>query len=301
MISAITKPMLAEPIKKGAASLKYPLIVSPKLNGIRFVKSGGRGLSKSFKLIRNDYIRTTLERLCPDGMDGELMAGNTFQACDSAVMTIEGEPDFKLWAFDLVVDDLLKPYVKRLDDLNEAVYRIDDSRVISVPVRFIANADDLMTYEEECLALGFEGVMVRDPNGPYKCGRSTVKEGWLLKLKRFVDSEAIINGFAEQMHNENKAEKNEIGRTHRSSAKAGKVPAGTLGAFLASDEKVFPGIKIRIGSGEGLTAELRKEIWDNRESYLGKMITYCYQEDGIKDGPRHPTFKGFRSPDDMSE
>jgi DNA ligase-1 len=293
--------MLAGKVGEGLTGIKYPCIASAKIDGIRFLKVSGRGLTRSFKPIKNNYIRTLLERICPDGIDGELTAGSTFQACTSAIMSSDGEPDFKLWTFDLVLDDLLKPYRKRLDDLRTAVERIGDSRVVFIPVKYARDADELSEFENECLATGFEGVMIRDPDGPYKCGRSTEKEGWLLKLKRFCDSEAIITGFEEQMHNANEAEVNELGHTHRSSAKAGKVPAGTLGKFLAVDGKKFPGIELKIGTGEGLTAALRQEIWNNRESYLGKMVLYRYQSIGVKDAPRIPIWKGFRDPDDMSE
>jgi hypothetical protein len=32
----------------------------------------------------------------------------------------------------------------------------------------------------------------RSPHSPYKCGRSTEREAWLLKIKRFEDAEAVV-------------------------------------------------------------------------------------------------------------
>ena len=199
----------------------------------------------------------------------------------------------------MVTGDLAKPYCERLKDLIAAVKTINNAHVKFVPVKIVNNAEELAAFEVECLAQGFEGVMVRDPNGPYKCGRSTAREGWLLKLKRFVDSEAVIIGFEEQMHNENEAKINELGHTQRSSAKAGKVPAGTLGKFIARDEARFPGIDLKIGTGEGLTAALRQKIWNDRTAYMGKIVNYRFQEIGVKDAPRIPIWHGFRDPDDM--
>ena len=50
---------------------------------------------------------------------------------------------------------------------------------------------------------GYEGLMLRAPDGPYKFGRSTVKENTLLKVKNFLDDEAEVIGFKEQTTNTN--------------------------------------------------------------------------------------------------
>jgi len=296
MTESIIRPMLAGQIKD-EEKLKYPLIASPKLDGIRCLKIEGRVLARSLKPIKNNYIRTVLEELLPDGVDGELMAGDTFQACTSAVMSEDGEPEFKLWCFDMVGGDLKQPYIDRLRALKKAIVKINDPRVEFVPIKSINSKEELDECEKKCLAEGFEGVMVRDPCGPYKCGRSTEREGWLLKLKRFVDSEAEIIGFEELMHNNNEKKTNELGLTQRSTAKAGKVPGGTLGKFLVRDLK--SGVEGRIGTGVGLTQKLRQAIWDNRDAYLGAVVKYRYQEIGVKDKARIPVFIGFRDKTDL--
>src|SRR5437899_138139 len=82
---------------------------------------------------------------------------------------------------------------------------------------------------------GFEGVMLRKPDGPYKFGRSTVREGYLMKVKRFTQEEAVVVGYEEQETNLNEATKDALGHTKRSSHKAGKRPAGVLGALRVSN------------------------------------------------------------------
>jgi DNA ligase-1 len=279
--------------------VEYPVLCSPKLDGIRCVKINGRVLARSLKPIKNNYIRTTLERLLPDGIDGELMSGDTFQACTSAIMSEDGEPAFKLWCFDYVFGEngLERKYNLRVIALKEEIEKIHDDRVAFVPVKQINNEKELLAYEAEMLSQGFEGVMLRNPIGPYKCGRSTEKEGWLLKLKRFVDSEAEIIGFEELMHNNNEKKINELGLSHRSSAKAGKTPGGTLGKFLVRDLNTK--VEGRIGTGEGLTQKLRQQIWDNRSTYMGKIVKYRFQAIGVKDKARIPVFIGFRDEIDL--
>jgi hypothetical protein len=48
------------------------------------------------------------------------------------------------------------------------------------------------------------------------------------------------------------------------------------------------------------TDEEKKEIWENRNTYIGKWIEYKYLEIGMKDGglPRHPTSIRWRKDKD---
>jgi DNA ligase-1 len=294
-MSNITKPMLAGKIED-LNKLKYPIICSPKYDGIRCLKINGQALTRSFKPIPNKFIFNFLCENLPEGFDGEIIVGKTFQECSSAIMSFEGEPNFIYWAFDYVRDDIKKPYEKRLDDLMEMyiLYHINP-RISIVPTKQINNLEELLEYEALQLSVGYEGIIIRDPNGPYKCGRSSEKEGWLLKLKRFVDSEAVIIGLEEMMHNENEIEINELGKNKRSLKKAGLKPANTLGNFIVKD--VNTNIEFKIGTG--LTQDLKKEIWDNKEKYLNKIIKYKYQPTGIKVAPRMPVFLGFRDLIDM--
>ena len=51
--------------------------------------------------------------------------------------------------------------------------------------------------------------------------------------------------------------------------------------------------------GTGFTHAQRKEICENKVDYLGKYAKVSYQESGMKDLPRFPSFKGFRDTDDF--
>lgn len=303
----IDRPMLAAAVVD-AREVKFPVIASPKLDGIRCLIHADSGpVTRAFKLIPNDYIRSQLDDL-PDWLDGELMLADQdapFQAVTSAVMSGTGEPDFVYWVFDYAPDAALG-YSRRLEALQLLVKRlmIKFPWLRRVPTTMCADLEALQRFEEKCLAQGFEGVCLRSPDGPYKFGRSTLKEGYLLKLKRFEHGEAVIVGFEEQQANENKATTDELGRAKRSTHKTGKRGKGTLGAFIVVPvEKIGltePGMvaesehAFRIGGGDGLTASLRQEIWDKQDSYLGQLIRYRWQAHGTKNAPRIPQFEGFR-------
>jgi DNA ligase-1 len=157
----------------------------------------------------------------------------------------------------------------------------------------INTVEELLKYETEVLVQGFEGVMLRSANGPYKFGRSTLKEGSLIKMKKFDDDEAIVFGFNELDKNTNEKTKDEFGYTKRSSHKEGKIGQDTLGSLDVN----WNGIHFSIGSG--FTAEQRKEFWNDRNNLIGKRVKFKYFATGMKDAPRFPIFIGFRHIDDM--
>lgn len=275
--------------------ISFPVIASPKLDGIRCLKVDGKALSRKFKPIPNHSVRTWIENNCPDGFDGEIMCpGLTFNEIQSAIMSEDGEPSFQYLVFDYVKDDLKKPYEDRLKDLTEAMTLKDSSRLQMNDYVIITDLNALKNYEEQCVQEGFEGIMIRSLSSPYKLGRSTLKEQYLLKIKRFEDAEAVVVGFEEKMKNNNKLEKNELGYAKRSSSMEGLEPADTLGTLLVRDPKTNQ----EFGIGSGFDDKTRKEIWNNKDKYLNKLVTYKFQPSGGKDLPRFPVFKGFRSEED---
>jgi DNA ligase-1 len=280
------QPMLASAIELD--KLKYPVYCSPKYDGIRCVIREGVGLSRKLKPIPNEYISKKLKE-CPDDLDGELIVrGKSFNEIQSAVMSEDGEPTkFEYHVFDIISD---KPYLERIEMLKSI--KLPDFCKKVLPHKF-ENEEDMLEYERECVEdWEFEGIMIRSPTGPYKYGRSTVKQGYLLKLKRFEDAEATIVGFDEMMHNENEKKKDELGHSKRSSKKAGMVPAGVLGSFVVRDgEREF-----RVSTG--MTHEDRATYWTNRHAMLGQLVKYRFQESGAKNLPRFPVFLGIRHPDD---
>jgi len=302
MTESIIKPMLASKLEADDfKSMAFPILMSPKLDGIRCLKVNGKALSRKFKSIPNHFIRNWVEENLPDGMDGELfIRGANFNQIQSGVMSQDGEPDFYLAAFDLVKDGLNLPYKQRYKDLEAMISSVSSEvrkHLELVEHKMINNHDELAKYEQWAVDNRYEGAMVRSLNGPYKNGRSTVREGFLLKIKRYQDGEAEVIGFDEMMHNENVEETDELGHTKRSSCAEGIVPAGTLGDFIVRDLKT--GAQFQIGTGKGLTLELRQKIWDNRNKYMGKIVKYKFQEYGGKNLPRFPVWLGFRDKIDL--
>lgn len=215
---------------------------------------------------------------------GELV--NRFADCPASDLIVEGKRG-----------QLLEPgssYKSRT-----LLQKVHANTVILTPTA-IRKTEDVSRYLNLCLSQGYEGIMLRKPNGGYKFGRCTPSQEWLMKYKPFTDSEAIIIGFEELMHNDNPAVTSEVGRTKRSHCQAGKRAAGMLGAFLVQDPT--SGANFSIGNGVGLTEALRRQVWNDRQTFFGKLIKYSYLSIGTKPGglPRMPKFLGFRDSIDLS-
>lgn len=296
------KPMLA-----GEAvldKLKYPVVASPKLDGLRGLVIDGKLMSRSLKPIPNKFLQKTFGRKDLNGLDGELIYGppnahDVYRKSTSAIMGHEGEPFVTFWVFDCH-DMLSMTYKFRREEAAIIVEKhpiVVGGNMRMLSQQLIGDEAQLLSYESRILADGYEGVILRDPESMYKYGRSSTKEGILLKLKRFSDDEALIIGAEEQMHNGNEATKNELGRTKRSTAKAGLTGKDTMGALVCQTKD---GIEFKIGTGmdDDEKARLWKLFLEGK--LVGQYTKYKSFKIGVKDAPRHPVYLGLRDKKDMS-
>lgn len=292
------KPMLATDADLNR--LVFPLFASPKLDGIRCSIVGGRALTRTLKEVPNRHVFNALSHDHYNGLDGELIIGPTtahdvYRETVSGVMSHDGLPEVTYWVFD--VHDYPAGYHGRYQELGRLLQAtsamMHGVRIQSLPQTLISNLGELKGYEESAVDRGYEGVILRGLNAPYKRGRSTVREGYLLKLKRFMDGEAQIIGVEEEMHNGNEATTNELGRTKRSTAKAGLTGKNRMGKLKVRD--LMSGVEFHIGTG--FTDLDKAWFWD--EDPIGLVVKYKFFPVGVKDLPRHPVYLGLRDRRDM--
>jgi DNA ligase-1 len=306
------KPMLAK--DADLAKLTFPVVVQPKLDGIRATVQDGAVYSRTLKRIPNAEVQATLGRPEFEGLDGEVIVGSpTAEDCyrqtSSFVMSESKRgADWCFVVFDAVESGLTTlPYSQRrtrLESLSVLWHVAEPNRVALVSETVAASLEELEAVEGRLVAEGHEGAILRVPSAAYKHGRST-PSGPLLKLKRFVDFEAVVLGVYEEQHNANVGFTNELGRTARSTAKDGKVGKGTLGGLIVRAlNGPAEGVEFRVGTG--FDAAQRESLWaeseappsappaaprDGLNGCTAKIKSFPI---GAKDKPRHPVFLGWR-------
>lgn len=282
------KPMLAcsESCHNYFDQLRFPLLASPKIDGIRATIRDGVVYARSNQPFPNINVQRKFGHL--EHFDGEFVLGDPTRhdlcRATGGVTNSKEKPvdDLRLFAFDHVMDTSL-PFAHRNDLI------VPSDGVVKVEQKWCTRLYELLKYEDCMLNAGYEGLILRDPDAPYKCGRSTAKEQYLLKLKRFTDDEAVVIGFEERMHNGNAATMSALGRTKRSSAKANKSGRGDLGALVC---RTAEGVEFNIGTG--FSDADRALIWERRDQFLGRLAKFKYFAVGQKEAPRHPVFLSWR-------
>lgn len=269
-------PLLAA--KADLKLLSFPLLASPKIDGIRALAVDGVLYSRSGKPIPNPHVQELFSGL--HGFDGELVVGSpcapdVFRA-SQAVMGKKGCPAARYLVFDRWLEPA-QPYSYRFGPAFAGVLSLSRPGLLEpVPQTPVRSLAELEAFEASCLAAGYEGVMLRRAAAPYKRGRSTAREAALLKLKRFAHAEAVITGLEEQ--------RDAAGR-----------PCGALGAFQVRD--LASGISFALGAG--FSAAERESFWRAGRTMLGALARYRHFPSAATDKPRFPVFAGLRSPLDM--
>ena len=286
------KPLLAKEVDWDLLTYDH-LWLSPKLDGIRAIVIDGVVMSRNLKPIPNPHVQKLFGHL--EHYDGELIVGDptsktVYHDTYSGVMSGDGEPDVKFFAFDHI-EEPDADYETRYEKL------VESDVVVVLCQHMVCTREEVHALEERYLSEGYEGVMLRKARGPnskYKFGRATAKSCTLLKVKQFVDSESVIVGFEELMKNGNDATTDALGHTVRSSHQENLIPMGTLGALVC---RTAEGIEFKIGTG--FDQKTRQYLWNNREYLEGQWAKYKFFPIGVKDAPRFPVYLGLRNPIDV--
>lgn len=310
-------PMLAPNDSVNLDEIKYPILASYKLDGIRCLFIKGEMLSRSLKPIQNKQLREKMQPLTDYSrennciLDGEIYSPElSFQLITKFVMTQNFEDKksikkygkvitipkhLKFYCFDCVKEDNFnQPFAERLlynvtGNKNDLQYKFDE--IINVINQdYLYSAKEVNDYFNIALNNNYEGLILKEPNGKYKCGRGTIKEGLIYKVKPFVTFDAEILGVIQGTEVNPNAEKkiNELGRSVTSKKKDDRVLIDKASAF----EVEYEGQKLKVVLA--MTDAEKEDVWANREQYKGRMIEYKGMLIGSKDVPRHPVMIRFR-------
>lgn len=303
--------------------INFPILVQPKIDGVRSLNFTGTLTGRSLKLHGNYHVTEFFSDPIFQGFDGE-MANESATHPDlcrltsSALSKRQGTP-YILWH----LFDYITPFTQEqgyLDRYNALVQRLEAlkqypnlehmwSRLRVVPSVLVHDMAELEDLELMYLQEGYEGVILRDPNGRFKQGRATAREGSYMRIKRFIDAEAELVDIVEGVTNNNEAQINELGKQFRSSHKENLIPNGTVGTLVGRlvDDVFDPitdiilfskGDIVEVGPGK-LTALERKQFFEQRKELTGQIFKFKTFPKGVKDKPRFPTFLTFRDTVDL--
>lgn len=304
--------MLAPSKQADLDNLSYPLMASLKVDGIRCIVKEDQLLLRSGKPVPNPLVHDLLAPLMEHDdwwFDGELWSPSIPFGELNGIIRSKSKllpDDLALHVFDgSHIDDWYEPevgaicrwdYTQRLLLGQPCIYNPPQPVKIIEQV-IVNNREEVEAFIKKSGDLGFEGIMLRDPDSLYKHGRATFKSQSLLKHKFWEDYDCKILSVHEGVKNKEgiERERDELGRSKVVHSKDLKEPSGLFGYFVVQVD--MPGRPtMHIGGWKGLTHGLRKEILENAEDYIGRWGRFQGMAVGVKDLPRIP--KNFEFRDD---
>lgn len=272
-MNSCAKPMLATIFDRDRFSKSGEEIVyaQPKLDGVRMLAcvAGQRMIlaSRNGKDFGHLADRFPLLGALPAGcvLDGELYKeGAGFQDIVSRVKSKRGAPpDVSYHVFDAYFENEPKlSFTERIARV-ERLLSSSDGSILIVPARRI-RVRQVQQELADMIERGYEGLMVRVPSGVYEPGRRSKD---LMKLKLFRDDEFEIVDVLQ----------------------ASGKDAGTA-VFVCA---VGKGPRTFNARPTGTLVQ-RRQMYESREAYVGKLVTVRFQgltKDGI---PRFPVAVAVR-------
>lgn len=283
------KQSLNKPIDLVSEKLVFPGYSSPKIDGVRGVITQFGIRKKDFSLFENkplqDLIKNSDNSLTGllSGFDCEItvgeILGNSRLCAETAGFLLSKErliPDSLRFNVLDLGEANKDDFINRLKQVyNRSCLARDDfedselfKRLVFVEQTLVLNEEELMREHRRNIELGYEGTCYKTASNIYRFKRATAKDGFF-RIKDFIQEDAVILDITE-----------------------GKgIKSGMVGSFTCKDVK--SGKSITVAAGVLVDSE-RRSIYEDRENYIGRTLSYKYMNYGIKDKPRFPTFVHFR-------
>lgn len=187
--------------------------------------------------------------------------------------------NIEFYIFDCI-GNINESYTHRIARLKD--FNIPEGIQVAYP-SLIHTAEDLKLFYDLAISEGYEGLVLRDPYGKYKLGRSTFNEQLFLKMKPIETLTGTIIGVTERLKNTNHSFADERGYATKRNTLGNKKNTGIAAALVV----MYKGIEIRV-TAVG-TEEYRKKLYNNVDEFIGRKIKFKGLLVGKKHAPRHPT------------
>jgi DNA ligase-1 len=275
-------PMLAHDFFKRGKDISYPCFVQPKLNGIRMI-AYKQSEDKIIMYSRNGKLFNTLNHLEPEllsllnvdeYLDGEIYNHSLDLQTIVSILKCEkedrGRDTLQYHIYDYPNNDKLS-FDERYNILKTKAHLILENselypHLMVVPSIQANDSNSIAVLHKMFIVQDYEGVMVRNTDGEYSFGHRSAN---LQKYKHFQNAEFTIVDIVG----------GEKGKSEENCA---------IFVCKTEDDKLF---NVRPKG----TKESRVTMLENKESFIGELLTVKYFDltpDGI---PFHPVGESIRN------
>lgn len=248
--------------------IKFPILVEPKLDGLRCYIREGEAYSRMHKRLNNiEHISKLLSKHA-FVFDGEIMARNWNDTI--TVVHTKYSVDAKdavFHVFDMIPLDEWResfssqPQLARTQQLRKLITPENVPFIRPVECKVASNMDEINFLYQYYLKQGYEGIVIKEPSTTYRFRRHRSWQKIKPNLTEEFECIDVLPGTGKYI--------------------------GMLGALLVSVAGATCGV------GTGFTDQQRTELWQSPP--IGKKIEVRYQEktqDGVL---RFPSFVRVRS------
>lgn len=261
--------------------------IEPKFDGVRLIAIYGSNdvkyyysrkgkLMPQLSCILNEDMDSVYKRIkFPFVLDGELTAENFDKTISLKAPSAVDKSGLKFNVFDVV------PYIEWMDKSCFLPLKERKTMLMDIlgdklkTIRFVQhclseNSNELDIIYNHMVGIGFEGIVLKEPNSLYVYKRS---QNWI-KMKP-------VNTYTGRIIDVNRG--------------TGKY-IDCMGSVLVMGEDLDVPFEVKVGSG--FSDKLRKQIWNNRLDYIGSFIEVKAQSMTKDYSLRFPIFKRFLEYDD---
>lgn len=257
--------MIQQLLEYDPTKMRYPVYGQVKMDGIfgRWERSELCIYTRSGNIIKGlSVIEAELSDRVFLPLDGELVIpGLDFFTMNGKIRSSEETPDCMFYVFDVCVTP--DEYEKRVR-IYQSLVSPDMPHVQMMKTHLINNEREADAFYEKVIKAGFEGVVYKQLDAAYADG----KHWHAVKRVPLKSVECKIVSAYEGK---------------------GKL-AGMLGGFVVE----FNNQLVKVGGGPGVDYAKRKEMWENKDKYIGEQLKCVYKSLTPNGSMRSPQMLGVR-------
>jgi len=257
----LPKPMLAPNAEPNLDTLRYPVLASHKLDGVRFLMFDGKMYSRNMEPLHPAVTRRfqpVIEMAAKSGvcLDGEIWTRDlAFNKIVSAMADHEMCKHLYLHVFDILTveewyaEKPWTPFNRRVEQYSDwcSAHDPQGHHLVAVQQHRCRNAEQVLVLQQEAQSKGWEGLMLKCPNSVYAHRRATAKQNEFWKLKFWDAVNGVIVGFKQMQRltddaRANNTDRSALGRLKRGHRQDDREMVDSIGSveIEITDGQIFP-------------------------------------------------------------